>query len=269
MRKKYCMLVTCVISMVSVIVSFLGLNISNVKAEVEFDNIQVGTVNVEYLNLRQGISRESEIIEVLERNTEVRVYGKIGDWKLVYIPEQKLIGAVFGEYLSIPEQFTNNEKENTTSIDEAKEKEVITEIEKSEKEVEKKNNIQLSSDERKILEMVNKARLEAGINELYIDENLLEVARLKADDMKTNNYFAHNSPTHGSPFEMMKKHGIIFKTAGENIAGHKTVEGAFEAWMDSQEHKKNIINQNFKSAGIGVIESPIYGKIIVQMFKGD
>ncbi len=40
----------------------------------------------------------------------------------------------------------------------------------------------------------------------------------KSQDMIDNNYFSHNSPTYGSPFDMLKKFGISYKTAGENIA---------------------------------------------------
>ncbi|HHY23587.1 MAG TPA: SCP-like extracellular protein, partial [Clostridiaceae bacterium] len=71
-----------------------------------------------------------------------------------------------------------------------------------------------------------------------------------------------------SPFDMMKQFGISFRTAGENIAGNRTVEGAFKAWMNSEGHRKNILNGNFNYTGIGIVESSTYGKILVQQFIG-
>jgi len=91
---------------------------------------------------------------------------------------------------------------------------------------------------------------------------------LKAKDLVENNYFSHESPTYGSPFDMMRQFDISFRTAGENIAGNKTVEGAFKAWMNSAGHKKNILNSGFNYTGIGIVDSPKYGKILVQMFIG-
>ena len=67
---------------------------------------------------------------------------------------------------------------------------------------------------------------------------------------------------------MIKSFGISYKTSGENIAGNSTNEGAVNAWMNSEGHKENILNKNYNYTGIGVVNSPIYGKIYVQMFIG-
>ena len=86
--------------------------------------------------------------------------------------------------------------------------------------------------------------------------------------MVENNYFSHQSPTYGSPFDMMRQFNNAFNSAGENIAGNQTVEGAFKAWMGSEGHKKNILNSNFNYTGIGIETSNTYGKIVVQQFIG-
>lgn len=69
---------------------------------------------------------------------------------------------------------------------------------------------------------------------LIVDDELQNIARIKAQDMVDNNYFSHTSPTYGSPFNMMKNFGISYKTAGENIAGNSTNSGAVNAWMNSE-----------------------------------
>ena len=58
------------------------------------------------------------------------------------------------------------------------------------------------------------------------------------------------------------------KTAGENIAGNSSNSSAVTAWMNSSGHKANILNSNFNYTGIGVVSSPKYGKMYVQLFIG-
>ena len=94
------------------------------------------------------------------------------------------------------------------------------------------------------------------------------VARIKAQDMVNNNYFDHNSPTYGTPFNMMKNFGITYKTAGENIAGNSSNSAAVTAWMNSSGHRANILNSSYNYTGLAVVSSPKYGKIYVQMFIG-
>ncbi len=70
--------------------------------------------------------------------------------------------------------------------------------------------------------------------------------------MENNNYFSHTSPTYGSPFDMMKSFGITYNTAGENIAkGQKTAEDVVNGWMNSEGHRKNILNSAFTQMGLG------------------
>ncbi|MCY8658623.1 CAP domain-containing protein, partial [Bacillus spizizenii] len=83
----------------------------------------------------------------------------------------------------------------------------------------------VSAYEKKVVELTNAERQKQGLKPLQIDETLSKSARAKSQDMKDKNYFDHQSPTYGSPFDMMKSFGISYKTAGENIAkGQKTPE---------------------------------------------
>ena len=86
--------------------------------------------------------------------------------------------------------------------------------------------------------------------------------------MVDNNYFSHNSPTYGTPFNMIKNFGITYKAAGENIAGNSSNQGAVNAWMNSSGHKANILSNNHNYTGVAVVSSPTYGKVYVQMFIG-
>jgi len=130
------------------------------------------------------------------------------------------------------------------------------------------NTSSLSSDEKEVFDLINKQRTNNGLSPLKTDTGALQVARVKAQDMVDNNYFSHNSPIYGSPFDMLKSFKVTYKTAGENIAGNSSNSGAVNAWMNSSGHKANILNSSFNYTGIGVVKSSKYGKVFVQIFLG-
>jgi uncharacterized YkwD family protein len=127
---------------------------------------------------------------------------------------------------------------------------------------------ELTADEQQMLDLVNQERQKQGLPALKADPELTKVARIKAKDMIDNNYFDHNSPTYGSPFDMMNKFGVQYNTAGENLAGNSSVEGAHTSLMNSQGHRENILKADYTNVGIGVVDGGQYGKMFVQMFKG-
>lgn len=84
--------------------------------------------------------------------------------------------------------------------------------------------------------------------------------------MVQNNYFAHNSPTYGTPFQMLNSFKVSYRSAGENIAGNSNNQAAVTAWMNSSGHRANILNSSYNYTGVGVVTGSKYGKIYVQMF---
>ncbi|UUZ84341.1 peptidoglycan-binding protein [Paenibacillus sp. P26] len=127
---------------------------------------------------------------------------------------------------------------------------------------------ELSPEEQQMLDLVNKARSEAGLPPLAVDSQLTHTAKLKSQDMADHNYFSHQSPTYGSPFDMMKRFGIDYKTAGENIACNQSVEAAHQALMASEGHRDNILSKDFTSIGIGIVDGGSCGKMFTQQFIG-
>lgn len=128
----------------------------------------------------------------------------------------------------------------------------------------------LSQEEKQLVDLINKERTSRGLSALIIDENLSKVARIKAQDMRDNNYFSHTSPTYGSPFDMMKKFGITYYAAGENIAKNRDVVSAHYAFMNSDGHRANILNPYYNKVGVGVVKNKEgNGVIVVEMFIKD
>ncbi|WP_074073822.1 CAP domain-containing protein [Clostridioides difficile] len=126
-----------------------------------------------------------------------------------------------------------------------------------------------SAYQKEVVDLVNIERSKAGLNPLTLDSSISNVATKKSQDMIDNNYFSHNSPTYGSPFDMLKKFGISYKTAGENIAmGQKTPKEVVNAWMNSEGHRKNIMNPNFSKIGVGVAQKSGGSIYWTQIFVG-
>ena len=113
----------------------------------------------------------------------------------------------------------------------------------------------MSQIERAACEKVNQIRAAYGLPALTIRSDLSVKARIKSNDMKTNRYFSHNSPTYGTPFQMMKQLGISYRSAGENIAkGYTSAEAVVNAWMASASHRANILSEKYTSMGIGFVD---------------
>ena len=208
-----------------------------------------GLVNASALNVRQGPGTTFKAVTMTYRNEYVRVFAKIGDWYVIQT-NSDYIGCVSSKYIKLIYPKTSSSSGGSTS------------------ETTTKNNGDLTSDELEVFNLINAKRTANGLSPLNIDNELQNVARVKAKDMVDNNYFAHNSPTYGTPFNMMKNFGISYKTAGENIAGNSSNQGAVEAWMNSEGHRANILNSSYNYTGVAVVKSTKYGKIYVQMFIG-
>ncbi|RED65101.1 CAP domain-containing protein [Cohnella lupini] len=120
-----------------------------------------------------------------------------------------------------------------------------------------------SSFATQVVTLVNQERAKAGLGALKMSNATLnKMAMDKAKDMYNNGYFDHNSPTYGSPFDMMKQYGINFSYAGENIAkGQRTPQEVMTAWMNSSGHRANILGANFTTIGVAY-----YNGVWVQEF---
>jgi uncharacterized YkwD family protein/spore coat assembly protein SafA len=120
--------------------------------------------------------------------------------------------------------------------------------------------------ESQVLSLVNAERSKAGLPPLQMDWELARVARYKSDDMQAKGYFSHQSPTYGSPFDMMKQFGISYRTAGENIAkGQRSPQEAMTSWMNSSGHRANILKREYTHIGVGYNPT---GHVWTQMFIG-
>lgn len=121
--------------------------------------------------------------------------------------------------------------------------------------------------EQQVVNLCNQQRAQQGLPALTNNWELERMARIKSQDMMTNNYFDHTSPTYGSPFSMMKSFGIPYTNAGENIAaGQRTPQDVVTSWMNSPGHRANILNKNYTQIGVGYAAGGKYGTYWTEEF---
>lgn len=121
--------------------------------------------------------------------------------------------------------------------------------------------------EQKVIDLVNRQRAQNGLSALKANWEVGRVARYKSQDMINKHYFDHQSPTYGSPFNMMENFGIKFNAAGENIAyGQRTPQDVMNDWMNSPGHRSNILNPTYNQIGVGVAKSANGTYYWTQMF---
>ena len=196
------------------------------------------------------------VITTVNKNEYIRVFAGVGEWYIVQT-DSDYVGAVSRKYVrAIYPSSSGSSNSGTGGSSSSGNTSSSTETSN------------MNSDEKEVFDLINKQRTNNGLAALKNDSEVQRVARIKAQDMVDNNYFSHTSPTYGSPFDMLKSFKISYKTAGENISGNSSNSSAVTAWMNSSGHKANILNSNFNYTGIGVVSSPKYGKMYVQLFIG-
>jgi uncharacterized YkwD family protein/spore coat assembly protein SafA len=113
-----------------------------------------------------------------------------------------------------------------------------------------------TTQEDEVIRLVNVQRSKAGLQMLTKNWELCRCARYKSADMANKGYFAHQSPTYGSPFQMMESFGLKFSAAGENIAyGQSTPAAVMADWMNSPGHRNNIMSATYTQIGVGLAKS--------------
>lgn len=111
-----------------------------------------------------------------------------------------------------------------------------------------------------LFDLMNSARLDAGVAALARDSALDDVANTRAQNLVVNGYFDHYSPDGESAFSELAARGIRYRLAGENLARNnytdaRTVEAAFEGLMASPGHRANILEERFSRVGVATVQS--------------
>lgn len=108
-------------------------------------------------------------------------------------------------------------------------------------------------EEQEVFAITNILRKRHGLSTLRWHPSSARVASIHSKEMKVAHYFSHKSQKGGSLSDRLQHEGITFTTASENIAANY-VDGiaASVGWMNSEGHRKNVLNKLVTHVGIGI-----------------
>ena len=102
----------------------------------------------------------------------------------------------------------------------------------------------------------NQQRSSNGHSALALNSQLNSAAQAKANDMVTRDYWSHNTPDGKTPWTFITAAGYTYQAAGENLAyGFSTSDDVITGWMNSAEHRANILSNSFYDVGFGIATS--------------
>jgi uncharacterized protein YkwD len=121
--------------------------------------------------------------------------------------------------------------------------------------------------EARMLLALNEERRAQGLAPLQADPEAAAVARAHSKDMFARGYFSHITPQGDGPFDRMRRAGLRFRAAGENLALARTLPTAHQGLMASPGHRANILRPAFGRVGIGIVDGGRYGLMVTQKFR--
>ena len=106
---------------------------------------------------------------------------------------------------------------------------------------------------------VNTERSNAGLTPLTHNIYLTQSAQAKCDDMVARDYWSHNTPDGVRPWPLITSFYGEYHTVGENLEyGIPYAQGVVTSWMNSPEHKANILKPEYRDVGTAVCISNDY-----------
>jgi uncharacterized protein YkwD len=118
-----------------------------------------------------------------------------------------------------------------------------------------------------MLELINVERQAHGLQPLQADPEATDVARAHSRDMFARGYFSHLAPDGADPCARLRRAGVSFRAAGENLALARTLAMAHRGLMDSPGHRANILRPAFGRVGIGILDGGRHGLMVTQVFR--
>lgn len=122
---------------------------------------------------------------------------------------------------------------------------------------------------QELLILTNQQRQNNNLGSLTDNSELDAAAANKAADMFSKDYWAHNAPDGTTPWVFIKSAGYNYIYAGENLArGFNSAPDVITAWMNSPEHRQNVLSSNYQNVGFAVATGKLSGEdtvLVVEM----
>jgi uncharacterized protein YkwD len=116
------------------------------------------------------------------------------------------------------------------------------------------SRLELSRDEKALLELINKERAGQKLPALQPNRILFEVARAHSANMARQGKMEHELDGK-TPAKRVEAAGYDYQRVGENIAWSdgETLAQTVKRWMDSKPHRENILREGYTETGVGIV----------------
>ncbi len=131
----------------------------------------------------------------------------------------------------------------------------------------KNSGSDFGGEEFEIYELINNRRNKSRLQPLNWDDDVAEVARRYSEEMARGNFFSHYDKRGRSVVDRANSFGLKgWSSIGENLffcEGYDVFSNlAVKGWLNSPTHRKNMLNPEWTTTGIG-IAADRSGKIYV------
>lgn len=118
-----------------------------------------------------------------------------------------------------------------------------------------------TTDEQMIAASSNDARRERGKPPFKLDPQLSRVARKHTAEMIAAGDLVHSTPTE------LKRRVTNWIELNENIGRGEDAEWIFRSFMNSDAHRRRILNERYNHVGIGVLEDAAGSMWVTMVFE--
>ena len=109
--------------------------------------------------------------------------------------------------------------------------------------------------------LINEQRRAAGIPVLHESRRLDSAAMAHSRDMVARDYFEHTAPGNVTYVHRIKASGYLAHSPGYDIGENlgigssslATPASLVQAWMNSPEHRSNVLRRDYRDSGIGIV----------------
>jgi uncharacterized protein YkwD len=122
--------------------------------------------------------------------------------------------------------------------------------------------VALTSFDYGVLSQLNRVRVQFGLTPLHLNMRLSESADAHSREMGTDGYFAHASFDGTTYWKRIEQwypwSGYQVWSVGENLLWSSpdlSPATALRMWMQSPEHRANILNPNWREVGVAAVHS--------------
>ena len=113
-------------------------------------------------------------------------------------------------------------------------------------------------DALEVIRLTNEEREKKNLPALEVDEDLMELARIRAEE--TRELYSHTRPDGTT---------VVDLRCGENIGQRSSAAKQVTAWMNSDGHRTNILLDRYHHIGAGCYQAPNGNLYWVQVFSLD